>query len=96
MSATKMRRKKQLLLSQLKGAGKCSICNGIITEDNSNIDHIIPISKGGKNRLENLILVHHGCNRHKNNRILAYQILHKYKIHEFNYLIKRINSLHGL
>ncbi len=37
--------------------------------DPSEIDHIIPLSKGGSDDVENLGVAHRSCNRKKNNRI---------------------------
>lgn len=59
----------------------CSICRetimygsheSVISQRNSwyawNIDHKKPISKGGKDNIDNLQAVHIRCNREKNNR----------------------------
>lgn len=45
--------------------GKCAIC-GKSLEYNYTIDHIVPLGKGGTNRLENLRPTHSSCNRLKN------------------------------
>jgi 5-methylcytosine-specific restriction endonuclease McrA len=89
-----MNRQKAVLLKLLSNNDCCSICGGKITEENSNLDHIIPASKGGANRLSNLLLVHKNCNHRKRNKILACQILHKRRPDEFFYLLKRLKKLH--
>lgn len=33
------------------------------------IDHVIPKSKGGSNKIENLQLAHYGCNKYKGDKI---------------------------
>ncbi len=51
----------------------CSLCNKeIFTTDAVELDHIIPISKNGGNKIENLRLVHYICHRrrHKQTRAL--------------------------
>lgn len=53
--------------------GRCAYCHapvemGISTFE---IDHIIPLSKGGKTTLDNLCLACPHCNRHKANRFTA-------------------------
>lgn len=45
----------------------CGICFKPIM-DKSTIDHIIPKSKGGTNKLSNLQLAHLECNRKKGNK----------------------------
>lgn len=46
----------------------CGICGKLIpTIDEMNIDHIIPLSRGGTNDIENLRPTHKFCNRLKNN-----------------------------
>jgi len=39
------------------------------------IEHILPISKGGKNNLDNLALACQGCNNHKYNKTEGYDQL---------------------
>jgi hypothetical protein len=41
---------------------KCGICGGEVAEDDVHIDHILPISKGGKTEDSNLRVTHSGCN----------------------------------
>jgi RNA-directed DNA polymerase len=49
-----------------KQKGKCTYCNNLFsTEDLMEIDHIIPKSKGGKNSLDNLQLLHKHCHDSK-------------------------------
>lgn len=45
----------------------CALCGSIMDFRNSNVDHIIPKSKGGCNDIENLQLTHIECNRRKGN-----------------------------
>ena len=47
---------------------KCPICGGKLRSGTPiNIDHIMPLSKGGSNAITNKQLVHVGCNLHKSN-----------------------------
>jgi RNA-directed DNA polymerase len=44
--------------------GKCPNCNQKITKDTGwNIHHILPKSEGGKDNLNNLVLVHPNCHK---------------------------------
>ncbi len=46
----------------------CKLCNQqILMIDDSEVDHIIPYSKGGKTKIENAQLTHRYCNRNKSN-----------------------------
>lgn len=50
---------------------KCGICGqSILCIEDSEVDHIIPYSKGGRTIIENAQLVHSSCNRIKGNKIL--------------------------
>ena len=51
-----------------KTNGKCGICREPITSDYE-IDHIIPVSKGGRHELSNLQAAHRPCNRRKHNSL---------------------------
>ena len=45
----------------------CAICGKPITEEDFTIDHIVPLSRGGNNKLENLRPTHEKCNLLKGN-----------------------------
>lgn len=43
----------------------CALCNEPLSRNKTTIDHIIPLAKGGEERLENYQLVHRRCNELK-------------------------------
>lgn len=51
----------------MQSQGKCAICHMPLYRQNSTIDHIIPLSRGGTNDPMNLRAVHPECNRLKGN-----------------------------
>ena len=54
--------KRQLLILWLEQAGKCSICSQQITKETGwRVHHILSKSKGGKDNISNLTLVHPNC-----------------------------------
>jgi 5-methylcytosine-specific restriction endonuclease McrA len=51
---------------------RCGICGEFLQQVNSNIDHIIPKSKGGSiSHPYNLTMTHRHCNSKKNNKLLV-------------------------
>jgi 5-methylcytosine-specific restriction endonuclease McrA len=64
---TAKKRKKRKLLQLSNNI--CGICGQPTSLKKSNIDHIIPKSKGGSNRLDNLQVAHIKCNQLKGNKI---------------------------
>ena len=52
------------LLAKEQG-GKCNGCLTKPTKHNMQVDHIIPLAKGGETRLDNLQMLCNGCNRLK-------------------------------
>lgn len=46
----------------------CWICKQIVPEDKIDIDHIIPLTRGGSHSYENLAVSCTSCNRKKNNK----------------------------
>ncbi len=58
--------KREVTMLMKKQKGKCPICQQYFTsEDNLEIDHIIPQSLGGKNNMANKQLVHNYCHHAK-------------------------------
>jgi HNH endonuclease len=57
-----------------RGKGYCEYCrsSGRFALDSMEIDHIIPVSRGGETVLDNLASACHGCNNYKRNRINGY------------------------
>lgn len=52
--------------------GGCGICSELLQENtNPDIDHIVPLSRGGHHVQENIQLVHPICNRKKGNKVLT-------------------------
>lgn len=49
----------------LKSGGKCAHCGKVISEGNVTVEHIIPLSKGGTNDMDNLVALCHDCNEDK-------------------------------
>ena len=49
----------------------CALCGKRVTKTTRSIDHKIPRSKGGSDRLTNLQLVHRGCNSSKGTSSMA-------------------------
>jgi len=51
---------------------RCHICSGVIeSQDDLEMDHVIPLSKGGPHSAENIRPSHSSCNRSKGARLLA-------------------------
>lgn len=79
----------------------CAICGKPISDDEFSIDHIIPISRGGNNSIDNLRPVHRRCNTIKDNMlddellqhttdILCYNLYNNPNSDSFNKLIRAI------
>ena len=59
-----LRMKKRLLILWSEQAGKCPCCRQSIEEEERwHVHHILPRCKGGKDTLDNLVLVHPNCHR---------------------------------
>lgn len=46
----------------------CNLCGRFIALDDASIDHLIPLSKGGENRIGNVTIVHKWCNHEKGDK----------------------------
>ena len=54
----------------LRDAGRCQYCLNRLSKDKITLDHILPVSKGGKKTWENIVLCCITCNQKKGNRTL--------------------------
>lgn len=48
------------------------------------VDHVIPLSKGGSNNIDNLALACFHCNRQKSNKVTAFDEKSKTEVYLFN------------
>ena len=69
--------RRQLPFMIERQANLCSICNTLLPKDISgiDIDHVIPRSMGGTDKLRNLSATHAKCNAQKRDNILPSQLL---------------------
>ena len=72
LTETKVRRihsrsiPRDVMLKVIRRDGQiCQECNRPVRDDEVEFDHIIPFSKGGRSTVNNLRLIHKGCNRKK-------------------------------
>lgn len=49
--------------------GPCDLCSHVLTPDNVEFDHVIPLAVGGSHTQDNLRLVHRYCNRVQSMRV---------------------------
>lgn len=50
--------------------GECQICHGDVDPFDFDMDHIIPLSKGGEHSYGNVQIAHPSCNQRKHNKIM--------------------------
>ena len=50
-----------------RGINKCYCCEKTMTFEETTLEHIIPLAKGGSNNIDNLSLSHYECNNEKGN-----------------------------
>lgn len=48
---------------------RCAICTHPMKYEEASVDHVIPLSRGGSNRQDNLQLAHKSCNTEKDNKL---------------------------
>jgi 5-methylcytosine-specific restriction endonuclease McrA len=52
-----------------RSGGACGICHGPLARVDMDIDHIIPLTRGGAHTYDNVQAAHRSCNRSKGNRL---------------------------
>lgn len=53
-----------------RSGGVCYLCGSPVQFNRMSIDHVIPRSRGGSNKIENLRATHAECNRKKSNKLI--------------------------
>lgn len=61
-----------------KSNGKCARCGKNLNLSSMTVEHVIPISKGGTNEMDNLIALCHDCNQEKLNYIVSPRAYYNY------------------
>jgi 5-methylcytosine-specific restriction endonuclease McrA len=51
--------------------GLCHVCYLLVDEHNWHLDHVVPLSRGGKHVWDNMAVSHPGCNLWKGTKILS-------------------------
>lgn len=68
-----------------KQNGKCAMCGQKIQYINATVDHVIPISKGGKNSVDNMEVMCYVCNQMKRDQFKDDFLEHIRKIYEYQF-----------
>ncbi len=63
-----------------RDSGVCHICKLPVSRDSFHVDHIIPISKGGKHVPENVATSHPLCNVKKRAKVFSQSLANYIKI----------------
>ena len=65
---------RQRRLIAARARGRCEYCRSLVdfATQSFSVEHLIPVSRGGKTVLDNLALACPGCNGHKYTKIDAY------------------------
>lgn len=69
----------------------CYLCDKPLSVYDCTIDHVVPRSKGGKNTLRNILLVHSRCNHLKGSRLPTKKELEY--LSDINQKVKKIHYL---
>jgi 5-methylcytosine-specific restriction protein A len=56
---------------QQVGKGVCYHCEKKFSKENLTMDHLIPLSRGGRSSKKNIVVACKGCNSHKKNLTVA-------------------------
>lgn len=72
------KREKIIYLSKLFGK-KCFYCEIPLEIETATLDHVLPKSKGGSSKLENLVIACFECNNKKNAKLWVQHPIESYK-----------------
>jgi len=58
-----------------RDGGRCHVCGKIVPRDKLELDHLIPLAKGGPHLATNLRVAHRSCNARRNHGQIPAQLL---------------------
>ncbi len=58
-----------------RDGGRCHICGELVSTEKFELDHLVPISKGGSHTYANVRVAHPSCNRRRSDGVLPAQLL---------------------
>jgi 5-methylcytosine-specific restriction endonuclease McrA len=73
----------------LRDSGKCQYCGISVTGRESTLDHVMPVSKGGKTTWENCVTACAPCNSHKSDKLGFKPRIKPYKPDYYDLVNKR-------
>jgi hypothetical protein len=59
MSGVRRKKRRKQLFS---ASPYCYWCKELVSEAEASLEHLVPLSKGGSNRIDNTVLAHRACN----------------------------------
>ena len=83
--------KPKVLKEQLKISNHCPYCDIQFEKGKAECDHIMPVSKGGLDRIQNLVYICETCNR-KKSTMTVYQFC-KWANFDFNVVVSKLEKL---
>lgn len=73
----------------LRDGGKCQYCGASVNGRESTLDHVMPVSKGGKTTWENCVTACGPCNSHKSDKLGVKPKIKPYKPDYYDLVNKR-------
>ena len=77
-------KQRQLVIDRANGRCEYCQCWAAYAIQSFDVDHIVPVSRGGASTVDNLAYACSGCNRHKLNRVDAFDLVEQQTVALFH------------